>query len=221
MSTRSIGLTDALHAYVVGEAVRETALQQRLRAETRARFDAEMQIAPEQGQLFRFLVRALGVRKALEVGTFTGYSALALAMELPEDGTLDCCDVSEEFTGVAREFWEEAGVAGKIRLHIGDGAATLGRLLEEGAAGTYDFAFVDADKQGYPTYFEQCLALLRPGGVVGFDNTLWGGKVADPDAADPETEAIRALNRLAFSHPGVTACLLPVGDGLTLAWKHA
>jgi predicted O-methyltransferase YrrM len=214
-------LPPELHDYVVRHTVRETDLQRRLRQETRSTFDAEMQIAPEQAQFFRFLVRALGVRRALEVGTFTGYSALAVAMELPPDGSLDCCDVSEEFTAMARRYWEEAGVADRIRLHIGPGAETLGRLLREGGPGQYDFAFIDADKTGYPGYFRQCLELVRPGGVVCFDNTLWSGRVAAPGPYDGETAAILELNDMVVSCPGAVSCLLPVGDGLTMAWLSA
>lgn len=220
MSTRSLGLSETLHAYLLDVAVRETPVQRELRRLTAERFDAEMQIAPEQGQFFAFLVRALGVKRALEVGTFTGYSALAVALALPEDGTLDCCDVSEEFTAVARDVWDKAGVSAKIALHLGDARQTLDRFLAEGRGGTYDFAFVDADKLGYPRYFEQLLALLRPGGVMAFDNTLWSGRIADPEARDEETEAIRRLNRSVMEHPDLTGCLVPVADGVTLAIKH-
>lgn len=218
VSTRSIGLAPALHDYIVQHTVRESELQSRLREETRSRFDAEMQISPEQGQFFRFLVRALGVRRALEVGTFTGYSALAVAMELPPDGRIDCCDVSEEFTAMAREFWDEAGVSDRVRLHLGPGSATLERLLLEGGPGQYDFAFVDADKTGYPGYFRQCAELVRPGGVVCFDNTLWSGRVAEPGDHDEDTRAILELNEMAAAHPRAVSCLLPVGDGLTMVW---
>jgi len=179
-----------------------------------------MQISPEQGQFFRFLIRALGVRRALEVGTFTGYSALAVAMELPEDGHLDCCDVSEEFTKVALEFWGEAGVANKTTLYIGPGVETLDRFLAQGRAGTYDFAFVDADKVSYPAYFEKCVQLLRPGGVACFDNTLWGGKVIEGASGDEATLAIRDLNAIVGDSKAVLSALVPVGDGLTLCWKR-
>lgn len=214
VSTRTLGMPEGLHAYLLRETVQENPLQRRLREETRARYDSEMQIAPEQGQFFRVLVRSLGVRRALEVGTFTGYSALAVALELPEDGTIDCCDVSEEFTAMARQFWDEAGVGHKVRLHIGPGAETLARLPQ----GAYDFAFIDADKAGYPAYFELCLRLLRPGGVACFDNTLWSGKVAEPAEQDEDTQAIRELNRIAATDPRVLSCLVPIGDGLTLCW---
>jgi caffeoyl-CoA O-methyltransferase len=220
MSTRSHGLDASLHAYLVERTVVETSVQRRLRAETAERFDAEMQIAPEQGQFFRFLVRAMGVRRALEIGTFTGYSALAIAMELPEDGHLDCLDVSEEFTALARRAWVEAGVAAKITLRLGPGLDTLDRMIASGAIGDYDFVFVDADKEGYPAYYERAMRLLRSGGIACFDNTLWSGAIADPEVVDPETLALRELNRIAFEDPAVLACLVPIGDGLTMVWKR-
>lgn len=220
MSTRSIGLSPQLHDYVVAASVQETDLQRRLRQETAARFNGEMQIAPEQGQFFRFLVRSLGVRRALEVGTFTGYSSLAVAMELPEDGHLDCCDVSEEFTKVAVEYWSEAGISDKATLYIGPGLETLDRFISQGRSGSYDFAFVDADKQSYLGYFERCMQLLRPGGVVCFDNTLWSGHVCEDDVNDEETSAIRELNQALGTNVEILSCLVPIGDGLTLCWKR-
>lgn len=220
MSTRSIGLTDALHGYVLESTVRETEVQRRLREETARRENANMQIAPEQGQFFRFLVRALGVRRALEVGTFTGYSSLAIAMELPPDGRLDCLDVSDEFTSVARRYWREAGVEGRIALHLGPGLDTLDSFLASGAEGTYDFAFVDADKPNYLGYYERALRLVRPGGVVCFDNTLWSGRVVDPAATDESTAALRELGATVGADPRVLAALVPIGDGLTMAWKR-
>lgn len=220
MSSRSIGLPTVLHEYIVAASVVETEVQARLRRETAERSNGEMQIAPEQGQFFRFLVRSLGIKRALEVGTFTGYSALAFALELPDDGHIDCCDLSAEFTGVAVQFWTDAKVADKATLYIGPGLDTLDRFLAQGRAGSYDFAFIDADKAGYPDYFERCLKLVRPGGVFCFDNTLWDGKVADPTMDGEDVVAIRKVNAMAQECEQVLSCLVPIGDGLTLCWKR-
>ncbi|MCW5937106.1 MAG: class I SAM-dependent methyltransferase [Fimbriimonadaceae bacterium] len=220
MSTRSHGLSPELHDYLVQHTVEETDLQRRLREETRAGgFDADMQIAPEQGQFFRFLVQALGVKKALEVGTFTGYSSLAVAMALPEDGHIDCCDLSEEFTSVAKRYWEEAGVAGKVTLRLGPGLDTLDRMIASGASGHYDFAFIDSEKEGYPGYYDRCMRLLRVGGVLCFDNAIADGRVADPKNSEPNVVAIRETNRIAFADPKALATLVPIGDGLTMVLK--
>ena len=162
----------------------------------------------------------LGAKNALEVGTFTGYSALCVARALPADGRLIACDVSEEWTAIARRYWEEAGVADKIDLRIGAALATLDAMVDGGQGGSFDFAFIDADKENYAGYYERCLALLRPGGVVGVDNTLWSGAVADPDNQSDETLAIRALNRLVYEDDRVDSCVLPIGDGLSLALKR-
>lgn len=217
MSTRTIPMTDALHDYLVSTTVHLTDAQSRLRAETATMRNGGMQISPEQGQFMAFLVKALGVRKALEVGVFTGYSSLTVAQALPEDGRIIACDVSEEFTSVARRYWQEAGVASRIELRLGPAVETLERLLAEGHAGTFDFAFIDADKSNYDAYYEAALKLVRPGGVIGIDNTLWHGQVVDPTATDADTEAIRHLNAKVASDSRVDACLVPIGDGLTLA----
>jgi predicted O-methyltransferase YrrM len=178
-----------------------------------------MQISPEQGQLMALLVQAIGARRAIEIGTFTGYSALWVALALPADGRLVCCDVSAEWTAVGKPFWERAGVAGKIDLRIAPAIATLDRLLADGDAG-YDFAFIDADKTGYDGYYERCLKLLRPGGLIAIDNVLWGGDVANPKHRSADTLALRALNRKLHHDERVTLSMLPVGDGLTLALKR-
>jgi caffeoyl-CoA O-methyltransferase len=180
-----------------------------------------MQIGPEQGQLLAFLVELIQATTVLEVGTFTGYSALCVALSLPEDGRLVACDVSEEWTSVGRRFWKEAGVSDKIELHLGPAAQTLGTLLEEGMAESFDFAFIDADKEGYDAYFEYGLQLLRPGGLMAIDNVLWEGKVSDPSVSDPDTTAIRALNAKLRNDPRISLSLLPIGDGLTLALKRS
>ena len=192
----------------------------RLREETASMEQANMQIGPEQGQFMALLVELIGARSVLEVGTFTGYSALAMAVALPENGALVACDVSEEWTAIGRRYWEEAGVAHKIELRLAPALETLDALLAEGRAGTFDFAFIDADKEGYDAYYERALELVRLGGLIVLDNTLWEGKVADPAATDVDTEAIRAINAKLSLDERVTLSLIPVGDGLTLARKR-
>ena len=177
-----------------------------------------MQIAPDQATFLRILVAATGARRAVEVGTFTGYSALAIARGLPPDGHLLCLDVSEEWTAIARRFWKKAGVADRIELRLGPAAETLRSFPEEP---TWDFAFVDADKQGYPVYWEELLRRLRPGGLVAVDNVLWEGEVVQPDKRGPDVEAIRKFNELVVADERVESVMLPVADGLTLARKLA
>jgi O-methyltransferase len=218
MGRRSL-VPDTVEHYVSEVMTRQTPVQRRLREATAALPDARMQIGADQGAFLAMLVRLTGARRALEVGTFTGYSALAVALALPDDGKLIACDVSEEWTAVGRRHWEEAGVAAKIDLRIGPALDTLAALLE-GGAGTFDLAFLDADKQEYDAYYEACLKLVRPGGVIAVDNTLWGGDVADPDVSDPDTDAIRALNLKVRDDPRVDGCLLTVGDGVLLARKR-
>jgi predicted O-methyltransferase YrrM len=220
VSRRTLTLTDALHDYVLAQGVRESDVARRLRAETATLPMARMQISPEQGALMQMLVRLLGARRALEVGTFTGYSALVVATALPEDGRLIACDVSEEWTRVARRYWEEAGVAGRIDLRLQPALATLDGLLADGAAGSFDFAFIDADKGNYDGYYERALRLLRVGGLAAIDNTLWSGAVVDAARDDDDTRAIRALNARIHADARVDVVLLPVGDGLTLARKR-
>ncbi len=181
---------------------------------------SSMQIAPEQGQLMAWLVELIGARRTLEIGTFTGYSSLAVALALPEDGTLVACDRSEEWTTVARRYWEEAGVTQKIDLRLGPAIDTLDGLLREDGEESFDFAFIDADKISYEAYYERALRLLRTGGVVAVDNTLWSGRVADPGVRDESTEAIRAFNEKLHADTRVTLSLVPIGDGLTLARKR-
>jgi predicted O-methyltransferase YrrM len=179
-----------------------------------------MQIGPDQAAFFALLVRAIGARRAVEVGTFTGMSALAVATALPPDGLLVCCDISEEWTAIARRHWDEAGVGGKIDLRIGPAAATLDRLVDEKGEGFFDFAFIDADKAGYGGYYERCLRLIRTGGVIALDNMLWSGAVADPRVRDGDTRTLRALNRKIEQDPRVDSCLLTLGDGVMLARKR-
>jgi predicted O-methyltransferase YrrM len=213
-------LPDAVERYVADAAAGETPLQQRLRAETARLPEANMQIGPDQAAFMALLVRLTGARHALEVGVFTGFSALAVASALPKDGKLIACDVSEEWTRIARRYWQEAGLSDKIELRLGPAAETLNALLREGGAGSFDFAFIDADKESYDAYYEACLALIRSGGLIAVDNVLWSGKVADAAVHDAETEAIRALNGKIRDDVRVEACLLTVGDGLMLARKR-
>lgn len=212
--------SSAAVAEYVGQHSRETALQVRLREETARLPQGQMQIGPDQAAFFALLVRALGVHRALEIGTFTGYSSLAVASALPADGRLVCCDISAEWTAVAGRYWREAGVDARIDLHLGPAAETLETLLAAGNAGSFDFAFIDADKAGYDGYYEACLQLLRPGGVLALDNMLWGGAVADPAQSDPDTVALRALNAKVYADTRVEAALLTVGDGVLLVRKH-
>jgi predicted O-methyltransferase YrrM len=221
VANRSLTITDALHDYILRQTLREPALLAELRQETSRLPLAVMQISPEQGQFMALLVELIGARRALEIGTFTGYSALCVALALPADGRLTACDVSEEYTAVARRYWARAGVADKIDLRLAPAVETLDALLASGGAGSYDFAFIDADKSSYDTYYERSLALLRPGGLVVVDNVLWGGDVADPTKKDSDTATIRALNAKIRDDARVSMSLIPVGDGLLLARKKA
>ena len=220
MTRRSMGLTDEVYDYLVDVSVREPEVLRRLRAETAELDEASMQIGPEQGQLMALLLELIGARSVLEIGTFTGYSALVMALALPEDGRIVACDVSEEWTTVARRYWKQAGVAHKIEVRLAPAVETLDGLLAEGRAGSFDFAFIDADKSGYDTYYERSLELLRPGGLVAIDNVLWSGKVADPVEDDEDTRALRALNAKLRDDERVSLSLVPIGDGLTLAMKR-
>ena len=213
-------LDERLHDYVVAVSVRESAIMARLRAETAGLPQAGMQISADQGAFLQFLVRAIGARHCLEIGVFTGYSALAVALALGADGRITALDRSAEWTAIARKFWAEAGIAGKIDLKLAPAVESLDALLAEGRAGGYDFAFIDADKENYEIYFERCLALLRPGGIVAVDNTLWNGSVIDPSKTDVDTEAIRAFNRARHGDARIDLCLLPLADGVTLARKR-
>jgi len=220
MSRRTWGIDDKVRKYLLDHSLREPPVAAELRAATAKLPYAGMQISPEQGQFMALLVQAIGGRRAIEIGTFTGYSALWIALSLPADGRLVCCDVSAEWTAVGRPYWEKAGVAGKIDLRIAPAMETLDRLLADGGAGAYDFAFIDADKTGYDGYYERCLKLLRRGGLIGIDNVLWGGDVADPKKRSADTLALRALNRKLHSDERVALSMLPVGDGLTVALKR-
>jgi predicted O-methyltransferase YrrM len=218
---KTVATTDRLLDYVVANGVREHPVLDKIRRETAALGDAAvMQIAPDQGAFMQLLARAAGTRRAIEVGTFTGYSALAVALALPPDGRMTCCELNADYAAKARTYWAEAGLADRIEVRIGLAAETLEQILRAPPPGLYDFAFIDADKTGYPTYYEQCLGLLRPGGLLLLDNMLWSGKVADPDARDASTETIRALTRRIHEDARVDACLLTVADGLMLCRKR-
>jgi predicted O-methyltransferase YrrM len=219
MSNRTLNLTPDLYLYLLQQGVRESDVARRLREETAKLPMARMQISPEQGALMQMLVRLLGARRTLEVGTFTGYSALVVAEALPADGRVVACDVSAEWTAIGRRYWAEAGVAGRIDLRLRPAVETLDELLASGGKGSFDFAFIDADKTSYEVYYERSLALLRQGGLVGIDNTLWSGAVVDVGRNDADTAAIRAINGKIRQDARVDMVLLPVGDGLTLARK--
>ena len=206
--------------YVAEEITPQSALQRRLRAETAKLPNAGMQIGPDQGALMALLARTIGARRAIEVGTFTGYSALAVALALPMDGMLICCDVSDEWTRIARRYWQEAGVSARIDLRLGPALDTLAALTREDGAGAFDFAFIDADKSNYDAYYEYCLGLIRSGGLIALDNMLWSGNVADPNVHDADTDALRALNARIRDDARVDACLLTVGDGVMLVRKR-
>lgn len=220
MSRRTTPVDDALYSYILAASLRESDVLRRLREETAGLEKGHMQISPEQGQFLALLVELVGARRILEVGTFTGYSALVMAQAMEPDGTLVACDLSDEWTRVARRYWEEAGVSDRIDLRIGPAADTLAGLLDDGHAGTFDMAFIDADKKGLDGYWEHALQLLRPGGLVAVDNTLWHGKVADAAVDDVPTRAIRAFNRKVRDDDRVSMSLVPIGDGVTLARKR-
>jgi predicted O-methyltransferase YrrM len=220
MTRRTEALTDELYDYLLRVSLREPELLRRLRDETGRLENANMQIGPEQGQFMALLVELIGARRTLEIGTFTGYSALVVALALPPSGRVVACDVNPEWTAVARRYWKEAGVADKIDLRLAPARETLEEMLREEGRDPFDFAFIDADKANYDVYYELCLRLVRPGGLIALDNVLWSGKVGDPSVTDADTEAIRRLNAKLASDERVTLSLLPIGDGLTLARRR-
>jgi len=219
LSNRTLSIDDRVYDYLLSVSLREPDLQKQLREETAAIEFSEMQIAPEQGQFMALLVKLIGARRALELGTFTGYSSISIAAALPEDGELVCCDDSEEWTAVARKYWRQAELENRINFKLGDASATLQALIDEGQDGTFDFIFIDADKQNYPRYYELSLKLLRAGGLMAVDNTLWSGEVADPGNEEPGTRAIRRFNEMLKQDERVEISLVPIGDGLTLVHK--
>ena len=217
---KTVPVTGAVHDYILAASLREPDILRRLRAETSALRRAYMQIAPEQGQFLGLLVELIGARQAIEIGTFTGYSALSIALRLPPDGRLIACDISEEWTAIGRRYWEEAGVSDRIELRIAPGLETLDALIAEGGAGRFDFIFIDADKDAYDAYYERALILLRQGGLIAADNVLWHGKVADPDNDEAATVAIRAFNEMVHGDERVSLSLVPMTDGILLARKR-
>jgi caffeoyl-CoA O-methyltransferase len=220
MTKKTLGLDNQLYDYLLSASLRESEILQQLREETARLPNAVMQIAPEQGQFMALLVQLLGATKTLEVGVFTGYSSLCVALALPPNGKIVACDVSEEYTTVARRYWEAAGVTDKIDLRLAPALETLDELLASGQAETFDFAFIDADKRNYEGYYERSLQLIRPGGLIAIDNVLWSGRVADPQVHDNSTQALRALNEKLHHDERVTLSLVPIADGLTLALKR-
>lgn len=220
MTTRTLNLDDALYQYLLDVSLRDSPLKARLRAETGALPNARWQIAPEQGQFLAFLVKLIGARCILEVGTFTGYSALCMAEALPEDGHILCCDLSGDYNATARSYWQEAGVADRIELRLGPALDTLATLEREGHAGSFDIAFIDADKANYPLYLEYALTLLRQGGLVIFDNVLWSGRVLERDPESADTRAIQQLNLELKQDVRIDYSLLPLGDGMSLCRKR-
>ena len=219
MSSTTIQMRSELHSDLLQHSVRDSSVQQALREETQELTMGRMQISPEQGQLMEFLASLIGAKRAIEVGTFTGYSALCVALALPEDGYLLACDISEEWTNIGRRYWKEAGVDDKIDLKLGPAVETLSQLSTE-QSGSFDFAFIDADKVNYDSYYELCLKLIRTGGLILVDNVLWGGSVIDDSIQDEDTIAIRELNAKLYTDPRVDVSMLSVGDGLTLVRKR-
>jgi len=220
MTPKAIGLAPSLHDYLLSVSLREPEVLRALRAETAQHPRRVMQVAPDQGQFLGFLTQLIGAKKALEIGVFTGYSSLSVALALPPEGRLVACDVSEEYTAIARRYWEKAGVAEKVDLRIAPALETLDRLIAEGESGSFDFAFIDADKENYLNYFERSLQLLRPGGLMAVDNVLWSGSVADPSNQESSTQALRQFNEALHQDERVSLTMLPIADGVTLAMKR-
>jgi len=219
--SRYEGLTDPeVVGYILKNSVREPEILARLREETAAHPESRFQIPPEQGQLFQLLIRLGGARRVIEIGVFTGYSSLAMALALPPDGRIVACDISEEYTRTARRYWSEAGVAGKIDLRIAPAKQTLDAMIAAGESGSYDFVFIDADKTGYPGYYEQSLKLIRPGGVIALDNMLSRGRVFADNPQDADGAALRRMSEFIHGDERVDALLLPMGDGITLVVKR-
>lgn len=218
MSNKTICITEKLYEYILSVSLREPEVLKDLRRETALDENSNMQISPEQGQFMALLVKMLGAERTLDIGVYTGYSSLCIAMSIPEKGRVVACDVSREWTDIARRYWRKAGVEDKIELHLVPAKQTLKKLIEEGTT-TFDFAFIDADKKNYDQYYENCLQLIRPGGLIAIDNVLWDGAVADAGNDDADTVAIRALNHKIHTDPRVEISLVPIADGLTLARK--
>lgn len=219
MANTTLGLSDSLSSYIKSVSVREPEVLVKLREETAQLPMARMQIAPEQGQFMSLLVQLLGVKKTLDIGVFTGYSSLVVALALPDDGKVVACDVDANCTAIASRYWQAARVSHKIDLRLAPALETLEQLIAEGQANSFDFAFIDADKRNYDNYYERCLKLIRPGGLIAIDNVLWSGKVADPSDSDKRTVAMREFNQKLHQDSRVQISLVPIADGLTLALK--
>lgn len=220
MSNRTIGISDSLYEYLLNHSLREHDVLKALREET-AKLDMSiMQIAPEQGQFMQLLVSMIGAKRTIEVGVFTGYSALCTALALPDNGQVIACDVNEEWTDLAKSYWKQAGMIHKIDLRLAPAIETLQSLIDDNQSDTFDFAFIDADKTSYDQYYELCLKLIRPGGIIAIDNVLWGGSVADTKDQSDDTKAIRDLNKKLVTDNRVDISMLPIADGLSLIRKN-
>lgn len=219
MSDITINLTSQLYDYLLTNSLREPEVLKKLREQTHTMSMSQMQISPEQGQFMGLLMELMGAKKTLDIGTFTGYSALSVALRLPQEGRVIACDINGEWTKIAKKFWEMSGVGNKIELRLAPAVETLTQLIQDGEENTFDFAFIDADKMNYERYYELSLQLIRPGGLIAIDNVLWSGRVAEPAEVDDNTKAIRALNAKVAKDSRVTMSMLPIGDGLTLARK--
>jgi predicted O-methyltransferase YrrM len=219
MTDITLNLTEQLYEYYQKFSLREVPILKQLRAQTQKMSMSQMQISPEQGQFMQLLVQVLRAKKTLDIGVFTGYSALAVALVLPKEGKIIACDINVEWTKIAQKFWQLAGVANTIDLRLGPATQTLQSLIDKGESNTFDFAFIDADKVNYPAYYELALQLVRPGGLIAIDNVLWGGAVADPTINDNNTRIIRELNAAILQDSRVDISMLPISDGLTLAYK--
>jgi caffeoyl-CoA O-methyltransferase len=219
MSNQTLQLDDNLYQYLLSVSLRDSDIQQTLREETGLLEMGVMQISPDQAQFMAMLVKLIQARRAIEIGVFTGYSALVVAQALPENGQLIACDISEEWTAIAKRYWQQAGIAHKIDLHLAPAMQTLDKLITQGELEEFDFAFIDADKQNMRNYYERCLQLLKPGGLIAVDNVLWGGSVVDQEDQESDTIAIREFNAFLLHDKRVDLSLVPIGDGLTLARK--
>ncbi len=219
MTRKTINITDQIYDYLLSVSLRETEIQKELRAETAKQPQAIMQIAPDQGQFMALLINLMHAKKVIEIGVFTGYSSLCMAMALPDDGHIVACDINKEYTDIAQKYWRRAGVADKIELILAPAIQTLDKLLVKDEQGTFDFVFIDADKPEYPDYYERALQLSRKGGLIVIDNVLWYGKAADPDEKDKDTLAIRKFNEMLYRDERVKITMLTIADGLTLALK--
>jgi predicted O-methyltransferase YrrM len=220
MARQTLGMSDPLYDYLLSVSLREPDILRRCREETAEMAMSTKQISPDEGQLLALLTRLSGARRTIEVGVFTGYSAMCVALAMPEDGRIIACDIDEDWTAVARRYWQEAGIAHKIDLRLAPAGETLDDLIEAGLANHFDMAFIDADKSNYGLYYEQCMILVRPGGLILVDNVLWYGRVVDETYQDADTAAIRAINKMIYADKRVEICMVPIGDGLTIAYKR-